>query len=60
MSGKGSGRRPPKVDEQTFASNWDRIFSGRSSTAEQGSLTAPVVSSNLTAPATYINPETGE
>lgn len=27
MSGKGDDRRPSKVDETTFASNWDRIFS---------------------------------
>lgn len=26
MNGKGSGRRPAKVDDDTFASNWDRIF----------------------------------
>jgi len=24
--GKGSGRRPQKVDEKTFQSNWERIF----------------------------------
>ena len=24
--GKGSGRRPVKVDENTMTSNWDRIF----------------------------------
>lgn len=26
MSGKGSGRRPQKVNAQTFASNWERVF----------------------------------
>ncbi len=26
MSGKGSGRRPQKVDAETFASNWERVF----------------------------------
>ena len=53
MSGKGSGRRPTEVSEQSFADNWSRIFgqSGCSSTAEQGSLTPPVVRSNRTAPA---------
>lgn len=24
--GKGSGRRPTAVDEQTFAANWERTF----------------------------------
>lgn len=24
--GKGSARRPPSVDDETIASNWDRIF----------------------------------
>lgn len=53
MSGKGSGRRPTEVSEQSFADNWSRIFglSGRSSTAEQVALTHPVVCSNQTAPA---------
>lgn len=27
MSGKGSTPRPKSVDEETFGSNWDRIFS---------------------------------
>lgn len=27
MSGKGSAPRPFSVDQTTFASNWDRIFS---------------------------------
>lgn len=26
MSGKGDTQRPLAVDEQTFASNWERIF----------------------------------
>lgn len=26
MSGKGSTPRPKSVDEETFGSNWDRIF----------------------------------
>ena len=26
MSGKGDKRRPTKVDQDTFASNWERIF----------------------------------
>jgi hypothetical protein len=27
MNGKGDKRRPSKVDQNTFDSNWDRIFS---------------------------------
>jgi len=30
MSGKGSRPRPYSVDNETFASNWDRIFSKKS------------------------------
>lgn len=26
MSGKGSKRRPMKVDKKTFEANWNRIF----------------------------------
>lgn len=26
MSGKGSAPRPFEVDQDTFASNWDRVF----------------------------------
>lgn len=27
MNGKGDKRRPQNVDQKTFESNWDRIFS---------------------------------
>jgi hypothetical protein len=27
--GKGSSRRPMSVDEDTYASNWDRIFNNK-------------------------------
>lgn len=26
MNGKGSDRRPMKIDKKTFEDNWDRIF----------------------------------
>ena len=26
MTGKGDKRRPKKVDDETFADNWERIF----------------------------------
>ena len=32
MSGKGSKPRPYSVDQKTFDSNWDRIFSNRKKT----------------------------
>lgn len=57
--GKGSKPRPLSVTQAQFADNWARTFMGCSSTAEQGALTASVVSSNLTAPAIYIDNCTG-
>jgi len=29
MSGKGSNRRPQGVDDDTFSSNWERVFGAR-------------------------------
>lgn len=59
---KGSKPRPFS-DRAKFDSEFDRIFGkqnmGCSSTAEQDSLTVSVVSSNLTAPAIYIDNCTG-
>lgn len=38
MSGKGSGRRPLKVDADVFAANWERVF---------GKGSRPTVPANL-------------
>jgi hypothetical protein len=35
MSGKGSSPRPFSVDQDTFASNWDRIFARTPKTQPQ-------------------------
>lgn len=32
--GKGDKRRPTKVDEETFANNWERIFGKKSNEKE--------------------------
>lgn len=60
MSGKGSAPRPFAVTQDEYASNWDRIFLGRSSTAEQPALTRPVAGSSPAAPATFIDDATGQ
>lgn len=36
MSGKGSAPRPFDVDQDTFAANWERIFSNREQDAKDG------------------------
>lgn len=59
MSGKGSGRRPQKVDEQTFASNWERIFSGRSTAASASGSNPADLGSSPSAPAIYVDDATG-
>lgn len=71
-AGKGHDRRPRLVADEvhganhcrTFGHKWRgdwcmNCFMGRSSTAEQAALTGSVVSSNLTAPAIYIDNATG-
>lgn len=68
--GKGDKRRP--TDEAAYAEGWERIwgqsrrsvpasdgYMGCSSTAEQGALTASVVGSSPTAPASYVDDATG-
>ena len=35
MSGKGSKQRPRFVDEGTFDSNWDKIFSKKEETVQE-------------------------
>jgi len=37
MNGKGSAPRPFSVDQATFASHWDAIFSGARLGADSGS-----------------------
>lgn len=63
MSGKGSKPRPFSVSASEYADRYEAIFGkksvGRSSTAEQGALTASVVGSSPTAPAIYVDNETG-
>lgn len=63
MSGKGDDRRPRKVDETTFASNWDRIFSSGVPERTKGAGSNPVsdlnvanVGSNPTTATTYRPP----
>ncbi len=34
MSGKGSKPRPYSVDQETFTSNWDKIFSNKTKQEE--------------------------
>lgn len=67
MSGKGDTPRPFSVDSDTFASNWDAIFGnkqmghssiGRAAGSNPAAPTA-CVGSTPTAPAIYIDPETG-
>jgi hypothetical protein len=41
MSGKGSSPRPFSVDQKTFASNWDRIFSKQPQWDHYSDLPAP-------------------
>lgn len=60
MSGKGSGRRPLSVDEQTFADNWSRIFNSGLPERSKGSGSNPEtgiapndVGSNPTAAANF-------
>lgn len=51
MNGKGDKRRPQKVDQAVFESNWDRIFKKKRSgpmtiseyTSEDGNRTAEVI-----------------
>ena len=51
MNGKGDKRRPQKVDQVVFESNWDRIFNKKRSvpmtiseyTSEDGNRTAEVI-----------------
>ena len=57
---KGSAPRPIP-DRKGYEANFDAIFRvGRSSMAEQAALTGPVESSNLSAPATFIDDATGQ
>lgn len=68
--GKGSAPRPYSVDADTFASNWDRTFRGvaewsKASGSNPDNGTFPlqvsrIVGSNPTAPAIYVNADTGE
>lgn len=75
MSGKGSGRRPQQVDDQTVASNWARIFGKKAkpitvtvpadlpgcSTAASATGSNPDdLGSSPSAPATYVDDATGE
>lgn len=41
MSGKGSSPRPFSVDQATFASNWDRVFSQKPQWDHYSDLPAP-------------------
>ena len=61
MSGKGSGRRPLKVTEASFADNWSRIFGsdGARVGANDGSNPSNV-GAIPTAPAIYIDDATGK
>lgn len=52
--GKGSKPRPKSVDADTYASNWDRIFSGRGLVARAPGSNPEDVGSIPAAPATYV------
>lgn len=38
MNGKGDKRRPQRVDQKTFDSNWDRIFNKQQQQPAQPNL----------------------
>lgn len=57
--GKGSAPRPYSVDAQTFASNWERTFTGHSITVNAASSNLADPGSIPGAPARYIDDATG-
>lgn len=64
MSGKGSKPRPYSVSQDEYADRYDAIFGkkqvGLGRAAEASGSNPDQVGSTPTAPAIYINPETGD
>lgn len=59
MSGKGSAPRPFAVTQDEYASNWDRIFSGRGRTVQASGSNPDNAGSTPAAPAIYVDNESG-
>jgi hypothetical protein len=60
MNGKGSAPRPFSVDQATFASNWDAIFSGSGVMGSAADSNSAGSGSAPDSPAIYIDADTGE